>query len=392
MAIPGLFEEFSSWSMAMALVFLFLLSWLILRFFSSRLLRSRNLDSLRIQTPSPNGNPSVGISNIISDDDLRSFMRDLEGTFNDETWENVVEKKNGLVFYSAKCCRPRDGGPPKYLSTTRFEKCSTELLRDFYMDNEYRKQWDKTVISHNQLQVNETGGTEFGRTIKKFPLLTPREYVLAWRVWEGHEKTFYCLIKDCEHPLAPRQKKYIRVQNYRSGWHIRKVPCSDACEITMVHQEDAGMNIEIAKMAFYRGIWNYVCKMNHALREYSSRNRSKSASVASLRKLIQKVPSGWEAEAGSTSQGLSGGSVATQSIRVDASSGVEMISRKPSKKWIRRLLVIGGIFCLSRGRPSLGTSLAMACILKKITKQSPASSQIVPTPVLRSRGERGRCG
>lgn len=34
-------------------------------------------------------------------------MRDLEGTFNGETWENVVEKKNGLVVYSAKCCRPR---------------------------------------------------------------------------------------------------------------------------------------------------------------------------------------------------------------------------------------------------------------------------------------------
>lgn len=67
------------------------------------------------------------------------------------------------------------------------------------------------------------------------------------------------------------------------------VPGNDACEITMVHQEDAGMNIEMAKMAFSRGIWNYMCKMNHALREYSSRNRSRSASVASMRKLIQKV-------------------------------------------------------------------------------------------------------
>lgn len=89
----------------------------------------------------------------------------------------------------------QDGGPLKYLSFTRFEKCCTELLRDFYMDNEYRKQWDKTVIFHNQLQVNEISGTEVGRTIKKFPLFTPREYVLAWRVWEGHDKTFYCFIK-----------------------------------------------------------------------------------------------------------------------------------------------------------------------------------------------------
>ncbi|CAN0840319.1 hypothetical protein LINGRAHAP2_LOCUS2795 [Linum grandiflorum] len=50
------------------------------------------------------------------------------------------------------------------------------------MDNNYRKQWDKTVVEHEQLQVDSSDGTEFGRTIKKFPLLTPREYILAWRL------------------------------------------------------------------------------------------------------------------------------------------------------------------------------------------------------------------
>ncbi|KAJ0965550.1 hypothetical protein J5N97_026688 [Dioscorea zingiberensis] len=363
MAIAGLFEGFWSWGVATAFVFLFLLSWQILR-----------------------------ISNIITDDDLRDLIRNLKGEFNGETWEDSVEKKNDLVSYSAKSCKPKDGGPPKYLSTTRFEKCSTELLRDFYMDNEYRKQWDKTVISHNQLQVDETSGIEVGRTIKKFPLLTPREYVLAWRVWEGNDKTFYCLVKECEHRMAPRQKKYVRVQKYRSGWRIRKVPGTAACEITMVHQEDAGMNLEVAKLAFSKGIWNYVCKMNHALREYSSHNRIKSASVASLLKLIQKVPTEWEAEAESTSEGLSGSLVVRQSIRVDASSGDEPFSWKPSKKWAKRLLVVGGLVCLSRGRPSLGTQLAMACLLKKIMKQSSTSGQVPPTPVLRSRGEGRRHG
>ena len=76
-----------------------------------------------------------------------------------------------------------------------FENCTMEVLRDFYMDNEYRKQWDKTVVEHEQLQVDRTNGTEIGCTIKKFPLLTPREYVLAWRMWEGKDKTFYCFIK-----------------------------------------------------------------------------------------------------------------------------------------------------------------------------------------------------
>lgn len=63
------------------------------------------------------------------------------------------------------------------------------------MDNDYRKQWDKTVVEHEQLQVDKINGVEIGRTIKKFPLLTPREYVLAWRLWEGKDKKFYCFLK-----------------------------------------------------------------------------------------------------------------------------------------------------------------------------------------------------
>lgn len=86
-------------------------------------------------------------------------------------------------------------GPLKYFSVTTFENCSTELLKDFYMDNEYRKKWDKTLVAHEQLQIDEATGIEIGRTVKKFPLLTPREYVLAWRLWEGDEKTFYCFSK-----------------------------------------------------------------------------------------------------------------------------------------------------------------------------------------------------
>ena len=86
-------------------------------------------------------------------------------------------------------------GPLKYLSLTIFDNCSAESLRDFYMDNNYRKNWDKTLIEHEQLQVDESNGTEIGRIIKKFPLLTAREYLLAWRVWESKDGTFYCFSK-----------------------------------------------------------------------------------------------------------------------------------------------------------------------------------------------------
>lgn len=305
-----------------------------------------------------------------------------------EKWEDVIDKKNGLISYNAKCCRTQDG-PLKYLSITIFEKCSTDLLRDFYMDNEYRKEWDKTLIEHKQLQVDEASGTEIGCMIKKFPFLTPREYILAWRVWEGKDKTFYCIIKHCEHSLAPRQKKYVRVGFFRSGWRIRKVPGRDACEITVVHQEDAGLNVEMAKLAFAKGIWSYVCKMNNALRDYSSRSRSRSTSVATMLRLIKKVPP--EMEIGADGEVLS--DVATSSTTLSRQVTGSLASgrslwKKPSKKQLiaNGLLLIGGIACLARGRTTLGTQLAMACILKKLMKRRPASesSEVEPARISRA--------
>lgn len=67
------------------------------------------------------------------------------------------------------------------------------------------------------------------------------------------------------------------------------VPGRNACEIRMVHQEDAGMNVEMAKMAFAKGIWSYVCKMDDALRKYSDRKRQQLSSAADARLTIQKV-------------------------------------------------------------------------------------------------------
>jgi hypothetical protein len=89
----------------------------------------------------------------------------------------------------------QDGGATEYLSSTVFENCSTRLLRDFYMDSDFRAKWDKTLVHHRQLQVCQITGTEVGLMIKKFPMMIAREYVLAWRIWEGDEQSYYCVLK-----------------------------------------------------------------------------------------------------------------------------------------------------------------------------------------------------
>ncbi|XP_015894067.2 uncharacterized protein LOC107428111 [Ziziphus jujuba] len=315
--------------------------------------------------------PHLGISEIVTDEDLMFLIETLEEKISeDEIWQNVIEKRNDNLFYSAKCCDPKDG-PVKYLSVTVFENCSPEMLRDFYMDNDYRKMWDKTLLDHKQLQVDENSGVEVGRTIKKFPLLTPREYVLGWRLWEGKDKTFYCFIKECEHPFAPRQKDYVRVGFFRSGWRIKKVPDRNACEIKMFHQEDAGLNVKMAKLVFAKGIWSYVCKMENALRKYPTIRHPQSSSAANAVTLVKKVPHGLETTNGVTLQATFGASAVDGSV----TGREKKLSKRPSRKMVAKgLLLLGGVVCLSRGHSSLGAKVVMAYVLTKLRKRGASSS------------------
>ncbi|KAL5211179.1 hypothetical protein ABZP36_022026 [Zizania latifolia] len=318
---------------------------------------------------------ATGIDGIVTVDDLRELVGNLAVAAREperEGWQQVIAKGNEDVSYRVWCDKPMEG-PPKYLSVTTYERCSTELLRDFYMDNEYRMEWDNTVIKHEQLQYDENNGMEIGRTIKKFPLLTPREYILAWGVWEANDKSFYCLVKECEHPLSPRQRKFVRVQLLRSGWCIRKIPGRDACQITVLHHEDNGMNVEMAKLAFAKGIWNYICKMNSALRRYPQRHSS-SISIVTMQKLIKKFPQALESDADANlPQGNTAATV--PSTHSAGTSPRKQPVKKSSRETIASgLLLIGSIVCLSRGRSNLGAQLAMAFFLKKAFKHEKGSS------------------
>ncbi|CAN0840307.1 StAR-related lipid transfer protein 7, mitochondrial [Linum grandiflorum] len=354
---------------------------ILLLHFSKRLLlsiRSSSSQSSPLSAPvaaaaaptSVPSNPDFSSSELVSEADLKFLVKNLDEVDESDSWEPVVDKRNNLLRYTAKCCKPKNA-PVTYLSVTVFENCSPELLRDFYMDNNYRKQWDKTVVEHEQLQVDSSNGTEFGRTIKKFPLLTPREYILAWRLWEGKDKTFYCFIKDCEHRTAPLQKKYVRVRHFRSGWRIRKVPGRDACEIRMYHQEDAGLNVEMAKLAFARGIWSYVCKMHTALCKYSQSNQLGMDPISALT-LVQKIPPGIE-----TADSMK----VTPENRSDpvktsvTGSRKKKLEKRPSRKAVTNgLLLIGGVICLSRGNCSLGAKVAMGYLLSKLGNRNARQS------------------
>ncbi|CAN6991699.1 unnamed protein product [Brassica rapa subsp. trilocularis] len=360
------------WATVLALVFIFLCHI----FRKVRVFTHASSSSPTVSVSQSLRSSQSGISTLVSDEDLKGLIKKLGERDGDaEIWEDIIHKSNPTrVSYTAKCCKPKDGGPMKYLSTTVFEDCSPEALRDFYMDNEYRKQWDKTVVEHEQLQVDSSSGVEIGRTIKKFPFLTPREYVLAWRLWEGMNDKFYCFIKDCDHNMVPQQRKYVRVSYFRSGWRIRKVPGRNACEIHMFHQEDAGLNVEMAKLAFSRGIWSYVCKMESALRKYTATSHRPQGPTVSAVSLMKKIPSELENETDDITNSLG-------TMHRGEGAKRKKLLRKPSKKQIANglLLVggaVGGAVCLSRGHSaSLGAKVALAYFLTKLSKRGAPLSQ-----------------
>ena len=71
--------------------------------------------------------------------------------------------------------------------------------------------------------------------------------------------------------------------------YLITVPGQNACEIKMFYQEDAGLNVKMAKLAFAKGIWSYVCKMDSALRKYSVISHPQSSSAVTAVTLMQKV-------------------------------------------------------------------------------------------------------
>lgn len=67
-----------------------------------------------------------------------------------------------------------------------------------------------------------------------------------------------------------------------------RVAGRDACEVKMIHQEDTGMKREMAKVAFRRGIWSYILKMDIHLRKYALRPNSLANEVNAV-SLAHKV-------------------------------------------------------------------------------------------------------
>ncbi|MCO5601008.1 hypothetical protein L7F22_055124 [Adiantum nelumboides] len=308
---------------------------------------------------------NVGLP-IVTEADLQRLLMLLDEE-DGISWVPVVEKCSDTLSYHAKLREPKDGSPTEYLSTSLFRNSSCKLLKEFYMDSEYRLKWDKTFESYELLHSDEKKGYEVGRFIRRYPFIRPREYVLAWRLWEGEDGTYYYFAKLCDHPQAPHSPLFTRVEHYMSGWRIRRD--GDHCEIKMWHQEDT---TSMAKMAFSCRIWSYMCDMDKSLQKYRSNRQSTTPQ-------IPRVPA-------SVLRTVSCPATIPSSVIRDSTAGYKKkrLLTKRSGKWMANgMLVLGGAMLFSRRSAPLGAKLAALYAINKLVKPSPSVKPFQPRyPVL----------
>ncbi|GJP66584.1 hypothetical protein CLOP_g23499 [Closterium sp. NIES-67] len=238
-------------------------------------------------------------SGEVNSGDLADLILHLDWSYDDGLgrWDSIIDRANDDVQYQAWRRDPKDGGPTEYHTLTRFPSVPAHLVAAYYTDCAFQlqHQCDPVLKAFAPLSACAVTGVHKGRFERKYPLCAAREYVLAWKVWEmwgesgagrgarvGGEQeegvrgveggeVVFCVTKAVEDAGVPRKSKPKRVDVYNCGWRVQDVVLPDGrvvAEIEMVVRDDCGIQRDMAKMAFRRGAWGYVCNTLAHIRTY----------------------------------------------------------------------------------------------------------------------------
>ncbi|KAI4319941.1 hypothetical protein MLD38_033476 [Melastoma candidum] len=217
--------------------------------------------------------PAQDISNLLTKGDLKELWLLVEEKDGGPEWTHIMDRYTLTMSYQAWRRDPKMG-PPQYRSRTVFEDASTELVRDFFWDDEFRPKWDEMLSYSATVQECPTTGTMVVHWIRKFPFFcSDRDYIIGRRIWECG-RSYFCVTKGVPCPTIPKRDGPRRVDLYYSGWCIRAVESGKsagqmtACEVVLFHYEDMGIPNEIAKLGVRQGMWGAVKKIEPGLRTY----------------------------------------------------------------------------------------------------------------------------
>eukprot|EP00850_Spirogloea_muscicola_P008667 SM000047S16806 [mRNA] locus=s47:69421:71980:+ [translate_table: standard] len=223
-----------------------------------------------------------GEEGTVTTADLHTFLARLDGLDGGGsaslTEKRAVEKATAEVAYWA-CYNDGPGSQAtEYVSQTVIEGCSAELMRNFFLDDNFRYAWDDARTESNIIEDWDAGAYQVVHWVRKFPFfLKSREYVIGRRLWLAEDGTAYCVSKHTEHPSLPRRSTPYRVDSF--FWRIRSISSRDgdeskrACEITNVHQEDSGIARSVARRGAVLGMWRHVLKLHQGVLKYAASKR-----------------------------------------------------------------------------------------------------------------------
>jgi len=136
-----------------------------------------------------------------------------------DAWEKVIDKAHLTAW--------RKPVPNSYLYEYKVYGSYDDLpARAFYtaqVDLEFRKKWDKLVISLDVVDQEKESDTELVQWIMHFPYpMYSREYLYVRRCKIDTEKKLMIIInRSVDHPSYPVDKNYVRVDTYMSKMVIR---------------------------------------------------------------------------------------------------------------------------------------------------------------------------
>ncbi|CAH8363448.1 unnamed protein product [Eruca vesicaria subsp. sativa] len=219
------------------------------------------------------------LPNTVTELDLRHLVQLVERKDGGPAWVQMMDQFIPGMRYQAWLREPKNG-PTEYRSRTVFEDSTSEIVRDFFWDDEFRPTWDTMLSSSTTVEECTSTGSMIVRWLRKFPFFcSDREYVIGRRIWNCGE-TYYCVTKGVSVPSIPHNNKQKRVDLFYSSWCIRPVESrrddgvTSACEVILFHHEDMGIPREIAKLGVKRGMWGAVKKMEPGLRAYQEQRLS----------------------------------------------------------------------------------------------------------------------
>jgi len=151
-------------------------------------------------------------------------------------------------------------GTTQYMTRTRILNVAAKQMHEFYLDDQYRQQWDSHLVSSRIIAEGDRA-TRSAVVLweRKYPIIKQnRDYVFARRSWENEADGYYTVTKGIEHDGCSPSKGCVRVRLFYSSWH-----CSDfvdengarGAETVLIHFEDMGVQKDVQRFAVRMGFW-----------------------------------------------------------------------------------------------------------------------------------------